>query len=67
MKTVTACKRLNQTRNNKTRRCRKKCVRPKHRKPHTRKCILACGKDKVRSGYYNHCVRKCKKTGTCKK
>ena len=61
MPSATKCRKMGKTRSNATRRCRKKCVPPKHRKSHSRKCVLACKKGEERKGAYNHCRRKCKR------
>lgn len=64
MASSTKCKKQGKTRSRVTRRCRKKCNAPKHRKPHSRKCVLACHKGEERKGAYNHCRRKCKRSET---
>ena len=64
MPSATKCKQLMKTRSRMTRRCRKKCETPKHRKPHSRRCVLACKNGEERKGLYNHCRRKCKKSET---
>ena len=62
MPSATKCKKQGKIRNRSTRRCRKKCATPKHRKSHSRKCVLPCSKGEERNGSYNHCRRKCKKS-----